>query len=47
MTDEIRNSLVEKMIDRPDVLSSDEIAAIMADDELRGLYEMSALLQER
>lgn len=46
MTDEIRNSLVEKMIDRPDVLSSDEIAAIMADDELRGLYEMSALLQE-
>lgn len=46
MTDEIRNSLVEKMIDRPDELSFDEVAAIMADDELRGLYEMSALLQE-
>lgn len=46
MTDEIRNSLVEKMIDRPDELSSDEIATIMADEELRGLYEMSALLQE-
>lgn len=46
MTDENRNSIVEKMIDRPGELSSDEIATIMADEELRGLYEMSALLQE-
>lgn len=46
MTDEIRNNLIEKMIDRPADLSPDEIAAIMGDAELRDLYEISADLQD-
>lgn len=45
MTDEIRNNLIEKMIDRPADLSPDEIAAIMGDAELRDFYEISVDLQ--
>lgn len=46
MTDETKNSLVEKMIDRPEELTSGEIMSIMEDDELRQLYEISVGLQD-
>lgn len=46
MTDETKNSLVEKMIDRPEKLTSGEIMSIMEDDELRQLYEISVGLQD-
>lgn len=45
MTDEIRNNLIEKMIDRPTDLSPDEIEAVMGDAELRDFYEISVDLQ--
>ncbi len=46
MTEEIKNTLIEKMIDRPDTLTSDEIMAICSDEELRELYEISTKLQD-
>lgn len=46
MTEEIKNTLIEKMIDRPDELTSDEIMAICSDEELRNLYEISTKLQD-
>lgn len=46
MTEEIKNTLIEKMIDRPDELTSDEIMAICSDEELRNLYEISSKLQD-
>lgn len=46
MTEEIKNTLIEKMIDRPDELTSDEIMAICSDEELRELYEISTKLQD-
>lgn len=46
MTEEIKNTLIEKMIDRPDELTSDEIMAICGDEELRELYEISTKLQD-
>lgn len=46
MTEEIKNTLIEKMIDRPDELTSDEIMAICSDEELRELYDISSKLQD-
>lgn len=46
MTEEIKNTLIEKMIDRPDELTSDEIMAICSDEELRKLYDISSKLQD-
>lgn len=46
MTEEIKNTLIEKMIDRPDELTSDEIMAICGDEELRELYDISSKLQD-
>lgn len=46
MTEEIKNTLIEKMIDRPNELTSDEIMAICSDEELRELYDISSKLQD-
>lgn len=46
MTEEIKNTLIGKMVDRPDELTSDEIMAICSDEELRELYEISTKLQD-
>lgn len=46
MTEEIKNTLIEKMIDRPDTLTTDEIMAICGDEELRELYDISSKLQD-
>lgn len=46
MTDETKNILIAKMLDCPDTLTSDETAAIMGDEELRELYEISVRLQD-
>ena len=46
MTPEQKELLIEKMIDRPESLSSNEISLIIADDELRDLYDISARLAD-
>lgn len=44
MTEKDKDILIEKMLDRPAELSSGEIDAIMADEELRELYDTSVML---
>lgn len=46
MTSEERDILIEKMIDKPETLTSDEIAMIASDKELREIYEISAQLAD-
>lgn len=42
MREEDKDILTAKMLDAPSALTDDEIDAIIQDDELRGIYEMSA-----
>ncbi len=42
MTDELKDILTAKMLDNPSALTDADIEAILADDELRDIYEMSA-----
>lgn len=42
MREEEKDILTAKMLDAPSALTDDEIDAIIQDDELRGIYEMSS-----
>ncbi|MGN0237715.1 MAG: hypothetical protein ACI4AK_06495 [Lepagella sp.] len=46
MTVDIRNLLIEKMIDRPAELSPDDIQTILHDEELREIYNSSVMLRD-
>ncbi|MDE6338824.1 MAG: hypothetical protein K2K97_03435 [Muribaculaceae bacterium] len=46
MTEEQKDILIEKMIDRPESLTSEEMAIIASDLELKELYEMSVILTD-
>lgn len=41
MTEEQKDILIARMIDSPDLLSDSELETIIADDDLREIYEMS------
>lgn len=45
MTEEIRNILIEKMLDRPGELTDADISAIRSDEELRDIYNVSVELK--
>lgn len=45
MTDEQREILLGRLLERPESLSEAEIAEVLADDELRDLYALSTDLQ--
>ena len=42
MTEEDKDILIGKMIDKPETLTDDDIAMILSDSELKELYEISA-----
>lgn len=44
MTEEQKDSLIAKMLDAPSSLSDEELEAILHDDELRDIYDVSAAL---
>lgn len=46
MTSEQRDILIEKMIDKPETLTNDEISMISSDAELKDLYEISSRLTD-
>lgn len=46
MTSEEKDILIEKMIDRPESLRSDEISRVLSDPELRDLYDISVRLTD-
>lgn len=46
MTSEQRDIIVEKMIDKPETLTNDEISMISSDAELKDLYEISSRLAD-
>lgn len=46
MTEDIKNFLIEKMIDRPAELSPDDIQTILHDEDLREIYDASVLLRD-
>lgn len=46
MTEEDKDILIEKMIDKPETLTPDEIALISSDAELKELYEISVRLAD-
>ena len=46
MTEDAKNILIEKMIDRPAELSPDDIQSILHDEELREIYDTSVLLRD-
>lgn len=46
MTSEQRDILIEKMIDKPESLTNDEIALISSDTELKDLYKISSRLTD-
>ena len=46
MTEKDKDILIEKMLDRPAELSTADIAVIMADEELRELYDTSVMLAD-
>lgn len=46
MTEEEKDILIEKMTDKPNSLTSEDIDAILMDSELREIYRISSSLQE-
>ncbi|MDE5997315.1 MAG: hypothetical protein K2G77_03785, partial [Muribaculaceae bacterium] len=44
MTEKQKDILIAKMLDAPSSLSDKELASIMSDEELRDIYEMSAVV---
>ena len=46
MTTEQKELLIEKMIDRPETLSAEEINQILADEELKDMYNLSVKMAD-